>query len=70
MSQLLQNAIILLQNAMILLQNASVITKCHKMPSGHSTLNHFWTVFLFCTPKKTTENLWFPGVFRGYKMGA
>ena len=34
-----------------------------------SELTHFWPKFSFCTLSKTTENLWFRGVFRGYKMG-
>ena len=32
-------------------------------------LTHFWPMFLFYTPLKTSENQKLSGVFRGYKMG-
>ena len=31
-------------------------------------LNHFWPMFPFYTSLKTSENLWFSNVARGYKM--
>ena len=32
-------------------------------------LTHFWPMPPFYTPLKSPENLWFSGIFRGYKMG-
>ena len=32
-------------------------------------LTYSCSMFLFHTPLKTPENLWFSGVFWGYKMG-
>ena len=31
-------------------------------------LTHFWPILPFIAPENAAENLWFPGVFTGYKM--
>ena len=36
---------------------------------GGRNFNSFLANVLTLYPLKTTEKLWFPGVFRGYKMG-